>query len=66
MAMPWRKGHEFFSIGGSAVSSGQDILAYAVDTQGRRIHTAYLKNLATGEMLPDVLSERDGESRLGQ
>ncbi len=49
------EGHEFFSIGGSAVSSGQDILAYAIDTQGRRIHTAYLKNLVTGEMLPDVL-----------
>jgi oligopeptidase B len=49
------EGHEFFSIGGSAVSSGQDILAYAVDTQGRRIHTAYLKNLSTGEMLADVL-----------
>ena len=50
------EGHEFFSIGGSAVSSGHDILAYAVDTQGRRIHTAYLKNLTTGEMLPDVLA----------
>ena len=51
------QGHEFFSVGGSAVSSGQDILAYAVDTQGRRIHTAYFKNLTTGENLPDVLSE---------
>src|SRR5213596_3326494 len=33
------EGHEFFSIGGWAVSSGQDLLAYAVDTQGRRIYT---------------------------
>ena len=49
------EGHEFFSIGGSAVSAGQDILAYAVDTQGRRIHMAYLKNLTTGEMLADAL-----------
>jgi oligopeptidase B len=49
------EGHEFFSIGGSAVSAGQDILAYAVDTQGRRIHIAYLKNLTTGEMLADAL-----------
>src|SRR5262245_7032010 len=48
-------GHEFFSIGGWAVSAAHDILAYAVDTQGRRIHTAYLKNLTTGEMLDDVL-----------
>ena len=48
-------GHEFFSVGGSAVSSGQDLLAYAIDTQGRRIHTTYLKNLSTGTMLPDVI-----------
>jgi oligopeptidase B len=50
------QGHEFFSIGGWAVSSGQDLLAYAVDTQGRRVHTTYLKNLTTGELLRDVLS----------
>ena len=36
-------GHEFFSIGGSAVSAGQNLLAYAVDTQGRRIHTTLLE-----------------------
>ena len=48
-------GHGFFSIGGLAVSSGQNMLAFAIDTQGRRIHTAYLKNLTTGEMMPDVL-----------
>jgi oligopeptidase B len=48
-------GHDFFSIGGSAISSGQDLLAYAVDTQGRRIHTAFIKNLRTAEVLPDVL-----------
>jgi oligopeptidase B len=50
------EGHEFFSIGGWTVSSGQDFLAYAVDTQGRRIYSAYLKNLTTGEILPDVLT----------
>jgi oligopeptidase B len=49
------EGHDFFSIGGWAVSSGRDLLAYAVDTQGRRIYTTYFKNLATGAMLPDVI-----------
>lgn len=48
-------GHEFFSIGGSAVSSGQDLLAYAIDTRGRRIHTTYVKNLSTGALLADVI-----------
>ena len=49
------EGHEFFSVGGWTVSSGQDLLAYAVDVEGRRIHTAYIKNLSTGELLSDVL-----------
>ena len=49
------QGHEFFAINGSAVSAGQDLIAYAVDTQGSRIHTTYLKNLTTGEMLPDII-----------
>ncbi len=49
------QGHEFFAIGGSALSSGQDLLAFAIDTQGRRIHTVYLKNLATDAALPDVI-----------
>jgi oligopeptidase B len=51
------EGHEFFSIGGWAVSSGQDLLAYAVDTQGRRIYTTHFKNLITGELFPDVIPD---------
>ncbi|MDP9130716.1 MAG: S9 family peptidase [Candidatus Binatota bacterium] len=50
------QGHEFFSIGGSAVSSGQDLLAYATDTQGRRIHTTYIKSLTGNALLPDVIA----------
>ncbi|HEX2931616.1 MAG TPA: S9 family peptidase [Candidatus Binatia bacterium] len=49
------EGHEFLSVGGWAVSSGQNLLAYAVDTEGRRIHSTHFKDLSTGEMLPDVL-----------
>jgi len=51
------EGHEFFSIGGWAVSSGQNLLAYAVDTQGRRIYTVHFKDLATGQLLADVIPE---------
>ncbi|MEO6165809.1 MAG: S9 family peptidase [Candidatus Binatia bacterium] len=50
------QGHEFFSIGGSAVNSGQDLLAYAIDTQGRRIHTTYIKSLTSGAVLADVIA----------
>ena len=48
-------GHEFFSLRGLRVSSGQDILAYAVDTLGRRFYDLRFKNLTTGETLPDVI-----------
>lgn len=51
------EGHEFFAIGGLAVSSERDLLAYAVDTQGRRIYTTYVKNLTTGEVLADVIPQ---------
>jgi oligopeptidase B len=51
------EGHDFFSLGGWAVSSAQDLVAYAVDTQGRRIHRVYFKELNTGKLLPDVLPE---------
>lgn len=49
------QGHDFFSIGGWDLSANQSLMAYAVDTQGRRIFTIYLKNLVTGELLPDVI-----------
>jgi oligopeptidase B len=51
------EGHAFFAIGGWAVSSGRDLLAYVVDTQGRRIYTTYFKNLTTGEEFADVIPE---------
>jgi protease II len=51
------QGHEYFSIGGWAVSSGRNILAYAVDTEGRRIYSIHFKKLTTGELLPEVILE---------
>ena len=51
------EGHEFFTVGRLAVSSGQDLLAYGEDTQGRRIYTLRFKNLTTGETLEDVIPE---------
>ncbi|HXG53119.1 MAG TPA: S9 family peptidase [candidate division Zixibacteria bacterium] len=51
------RGHEFFSIGGWAVSSGSDVLAYATDTVGRRVYTIHFKNLTTGETLDEAIPE---------
>jgi oligopeptidase B len=49
------EGHEFFSVRGTSVSSDQDILAFSMDTVGRRIYTIRFKNLETGEFLPDEI-----------
>ncbi len=59
------EGHEFFSLGNWLVSSGQDILAYAMDTQGRRIYSISFKNLTTGEILTDVIPTVTGNMEWG-
>jgi oligopeptidase B len=51
------KGHGFYAVGGLAVSSGQNLLAYAADAVGRRIYTIHVLDLSTGELLPDTISE---------
>ena len=54
---PLADGHEFFDVRGVQVSSGQQILTFAVDTAGRRFYEVRFKNLATGEILPDVIPD---------
>lgn len=54
------RGCEFFSLGNWMISSEQDLLAYAVDTQGRRIYTVHIKNLVTGEIIHDMIPETTG------
>ncbi|GIW53441.1 MAG: oligopeptidase B [Gemmatimonadales bacterium] len=54
------EGHGFFAVMGFQVSPHQDLLAFAVDTVGRRISTLRFKNLATGEFLEDVIPNVTG------
>ncbi|MDW8353596.1 MAG: S9 family peptidase [Bryobacterales bacterium] len=54
------EGHKFCSVLPPAISSGQDLMAYAVDTVGRRFYTLRFKNLTTGETLPDVIPNVTG------
>ncbi|GAA4128725.1 S9 family peptidase [Nocardioides fonticola] len=49
------EGHDFFSLGGSSVSPDGALLAYAVDTVGDERYTVRVKDLATGDLLPDEL-----------
>lgn len=54
------EGHKFCSVPPPAISSGQDLMAYAVDTVGRRFYTVRFKNLRNGETLPDVIPNVTG------
>ncbi|GAB3925890.1 oligopeptidase B [Microlunatus endophyticus] len=49
--------NEFFSLGAFSVSPGGGLLAYAVDLMGNERYQLRLRNLVTGEQLPDVISD---------
>ncbi len=54
------EGEEYFSIRSAQVSSGQDILGFAIDTVGRRKYDLRFKDLASGELLPETIREVTG------
>jgi oligopeptidase B len=49
------KDKNYYSVGDMTVSQDNRLLAYAEDDNGRRQYTVRIKNLDTGEMLPDVI-----------
>jgi oligopeptidase B len=55
------EGHEFISVRRGVVSYNQDLLAYAVDTTGRRIYNIRFKNLVTGDLLEDEIPQVTGK-----
>ncbi len=55
------RGHDFYSIGALEVSHDDRYLAWAEDTVGRRQYVLRIKDLATGEVLPDRIGNTDGD-----
>ncbi len=55
------EGHEFFKLGGMAVSPCGRYLAFSSDTNGSERFTARVRDLETGEMLADEITETSGE-----
>ena len=49
------EGHEYFRLGAFAVSNGGHLLAYAIDDSGAERFEVRVKDLRTGEHLPDVI-----------
>jgi oligopeptidase B len=46
-------GHDFYSVGGVTVSPDATLLAYATDTVGDERYVLQVKDLQTGDLLPD-------------
>jgi oligopeptidase B len=48
------KGHTYLGLGGSVVSDDENLLAYTVDVTGYRQYSLHVKDLRTGQTLPDT------------
>ena len=46
-------GEKYFRLGNFSVSPDHRLLAYSADTEGDEAYTIFVKDLATGELLPD-------------
>ncbi|MDX6324157.1 MAG: oligopeptidase [Nocardioidaceae bacterium] len=49
------EGHDFFSLGASSVSPDGRLLAFSTDTRGDERFLLQVKDLTTGELLPDQI-----------
>ncbi|MDO5980399.1 S9 family peptidase [Flavivirga spongiicola] len=56
------KGFSYYSFGGQSVSPDNKMLAYGIDTVSRRQYTIHFKNLETGQLLKDKLSNTGGSA----
>lgn len=56
------KDHDYYQLGGLNVSPNNQLVAFAVDTVSRRQYTIQVKNITTGEVLSDVITNTTGGS----
>ena len=54
--------HEFVSISGLRVSPNNKYLSFGLDTVSRRLYTIMVKDLETGEMLSDIITNSGGSA----
>jgi len=56
------KGYDFYNVTGVEVSPDNNLVAYGVDTVGRRKYTIHIKNLNTDEVFKDKLPMTTGRA----
>lgn len=55
------QGYQYFSLGSFSVSDDNKWAVFGVDTVSRRQYVLQIKNLETGEILPEKIQNTDGE-----
>ncbi len=55
------EGHPYFHVNDFSISFDNKLIAYSTDTLGRRKYDIRFKVLKTGKILPDIISNTDGE-----
>ena len=53
--------HSYYSLSNMSLSFSQKIIAFSVDTVGRRFHTIFFKNLSTNSILPQSIPFTTGD-----
>jgi len=56
------KGHAYYGVTGFEISNDNKLLAFGVDEVSRRQYTIYIKNLETGKLLKDAVSNTEGQA----
>ena len=56
------KGYAYYGIGSRSVSPNNELIAFGIDTVSRRQYTIYFKDLTSGKMLSDELSNTGGSA----
>lgn len=54
------EGFKYYSIGGRSVSDNNELLAFTVDSVSRRLYGLQFKNLVTGTVYPEIITNVEG------
>jgi len=56
------KEHAYYAVGGQSISPNENLLIYGIDTVSRREYILYIKDLTTGKLLSDRISNTTGSA----
>lgn len=56
------RGHSYYSVAGGEISEDNKLIVYGVDNVSRRQYTIYVKNLETGKLYKDTITNTSGSA----